>query len=375
MSQAVAHARDSASNGERIQRLLERARDIAERVLAPRATEVDQSDRLPTENLRCLAEAGLLGLATPTRYGGAGSPPGVVREFLAILASACGVTTFVQMQHVLGCFILAHGENEPLKEWLLPLLASGERFLSVGYSHLRRPGPPMVRAAIDGDQFVFNGNVPWMTGWGIAGEVVLGGTLPDGRLLYVAAPVLESDQLRASPPMRLCAATASATVSLACRDLRVPRDRHIQTITLGQMAARDSPAAFMLTSLSLGVATAAARLIRESAAPRADGSLSDAAAALEQEIAAARALVDAWADQTSDPDYATHAVRVRARCIELGVRAAHTAAAAAGGSANLMDHPAQRLLREAMLYTLVAQSRPLQAATLDRLTHLDDARR
>jgi alkylation response protein AidB-like acyl-CoA dehydrogenase len=131
----------------------------------------------------------------------------------------------------------------------------------------------------------------------------------------------------------------------------------------------------MLTSLSLGVATAAARLIRESAAPRADGSLSDAAAALEQEIAAARALVDAWADQTSDPDYATHAVRVRARCIELGVRAAHTAAAAAGGSANLMDHPAQRLLREAMLYTLVAQSRPLQAATLDRLTHLDDARR
>ena len=41
---------------------------------------------------------------------------------------------------------------------------------------------------------------------------------------------------------------------------------------------------------------------------------------------------------------------------------------AGGGPANGLDHPAQRLLREAMVYTLVAQTRDLRVATLDRLT-------
>ena len=59
---------------------------------------------------------------------------------------------------------------------------------------------------------------------------------------------------------------------------------------------------------------------------------------------------------------------LRARCIDLGMRAAHAAVTAGGGAANGLDHPAQRLFREAMVYTLVAQTRDLRVATLDRLT-------
>ncbi|WP_437924237.1 hypothetical protein WMF37_35140 [Sorangium sp. So ce291] len=59
-----------------------------------------------------------------------------------------------------------------------------------------------------------------------------------------------------------------------------------------------------------------------------------------------------------------HAARVRAWCIDLGVRAAHAAAAATAGSANLLDHAAQRLFREPMLCSLTAQTRDPQAATV-----------
>ena len=55
--------------------LLGRAAEVAARILAPRAGATDQAERVPEENIRCMAELGLLGLATPTRYGGLGVLP------------------------------------------------------------------------------------------------------------------------------------------------------------------------------------------------------------------------------------------------------------------------------------------------------------
>jgi len=60
-------------------------------------------------------------------------------------------------------------------------------------------------------------------------------------------------------------------------------------------------------------------------------------------------------------------LQARSWCVELGVRAAHAAVIASGGAANSLDHPAQRLFREAMLYTLTGLTGELQAAVLGRL--------
>jgi hypothetical protein len=64
---------------------------------------------------------------------------------------------------------------------------------------------------------------------------------------------------------------------------------------------------------------------------------------------------------------ARSALELRAWCIDLGVRAAHAAVVVGSGGANLLDSSAQRLFREAMLYTLTAQTWPLQQASLRRL--------
>ena len=57
-----------------------------------------------------------------------------------------------------------------------------------------------------------------------------------------------------------------------------------------------------------------------------------------------------------------------AATLALGVQAGHAALAACGGAATALDHPAQRILREAALYTTTAQTTLLRAATLARLT-------
>ncbi|WP_437321601.1 acyl-CoA dehydrogenase family protein [Sorangium sp. So ce385] len=348
--------------------LIERTRALAALVLAPAANATDQADSVPREHLRALAEAGLLGIATPARYGGLGAPARVAREVLEILAGACGVTAFVQMQHATAaCPLIARGDNEALKERALPRLASGERFCTVGFSHVRRPGPPMVRIEPDGDHVRLDGTVPWLTGHGIADDAVIAGTLPDGRLMYVLTPLSAGDSIEASAPLRLSAMNASATVSLTLRALRVGPEQVIATATREQQAARDVAGLLTPAALSLGAAGAAVALLASLAERRGDAQLAGAARALEDEREAARAEVNAWADQPEAEGYAEHAVRARASCVDLGVRAAHAAVAATGGSANRLDNAAQRLFREAMLYSLTAQTRDLQAATVQRL--------
>src|SRR5215471_215145 len=110
--------------------LLKRARQIAAEVLAPQATAADQAAGVPAAQIRCLADAGLLGITTPAAHGGQGAPLEVVRDCLAAVARGCGVTAFVYIQHVAGCRIVSECGNEPLKKQVLPDLARGKRFLS-----------------------------------------------------------------------------------------------------------------------------------------------------------------------------------------------------------------------------------------------------
>lgn len=349
--------------------LVERAHAIASQFLTPRATRADQATAPPVDQIRHLAEAGLLGLTTPPEYGGRGAPPHVVRDCLAAVAAGCGVTAFVYFQHLVGCRHLAGGANGPLKERLLPALAGGRRFCSLAFSHLRRPGPPTLCARAAAAAWVFDGTAPWMTGWGLADEVLLAGVLPDGRSAWVVAPLVESEALRASLPMRLCAMNASATVTLSCRGLRIGAERQVKTMTPAELAGDTAGAILFFTALSLGVARAAVELLR---AGDPDGPVAAAAIALDRELAAARAAVDRWDDPATPVSQRGDVAGLRAWCIDLGVRAAHAAVAGSGGAANRLDHPAQRLFREAMVYTLVAQTRDLRVATLDRLTRHGD---
>jgi alkylation response protein AidB-like acyl-CoA dehydrogenase len=352
---------------DRFGELLERARRIAATVLAPNANAVDQSDDPPGGAVRLLAEAGLLGLTTPERYGGAGAPGPVVRAYTEMLAAACGTTTFIQGQHLSACALIAAGENDALKEEVLPVFASGERICGIAFAHLRRPGPPMLRVTEEGDAYLFDGTAAWFTGWGVMTDVLLAGTLPDGNYLYVVVPLEQGGRLTATQPMKLAAMNASATVSLVCEGLRVPKDRRMKRITPEQMSATDAGAIFGVTSQIFGATTASIALVRRLAEQRGNALFAETADALDAELAAARGLVETWRDRTSSDDYRENALAARAWCIEMGVRAAHAAVAATGGGANDRGNTAQRLFREAMFYTLTAQTSDTRTATLTRL--------
>lgn len=346
--------------------LVEIATEVADRLLAPLAGAVDREEASAADNLRILAEAGLLGLTVPAAYGGVGATVGTVRDCLALLASGCGTTAFVLFQHLGFCGQIARGENEALKAGLLPALAAGRAFGTLAFSHLRRPDSP-VTVVESANGCVFHGRGPWATGWGLADELLLAGTLPDGRFLWAVTPARESEALLVSAPMRLCAASASHTVSLTLRGLFVPREQYVRTSTREQLMADTHTGMLTHCMLSLGATRASVRLLREQGAARSLAFVEAAAATLEAEAERARTRVHHLAGNAEAADHGDQVLQVRSRCIDLGVRATHAAVVATGGAANSLEHPAQRLYREALLYSVTALTPDLQRDTLKRL--------
>lgn len=363
--------------------LLDTARTVGEDVLGPNAQKADRARAPLTENYRALASAGLLGIALPRGFGGLDAPGVVQRQYTETLASYCGVTTFVQAQHHGSSRMIANGPNELLKQTVVPDLAAGRRMCAISFAHLRRPGPPTLAAERVSDGYRLNGTAPWVTGWGLMDQVVFGATLPDGRFVYVWSPGNRESfsslyelteptdpkwgEMTASAPIPLCAMNSSLTVALHLKNWFIPAEHFLAETDRETMERNDRNGVLGATAMPIGCATAALRVLCNAADRRPIPAIQRAVNAFSSELADARAQVDGWSASGGEPDFFENALRIRAWCIELAVRTSHAAITAVSGSANSLDHPAQRLMREAMFYTIQAQTREVMSATLERL--------
>ena len=166
------------------EQILAEARRLADEVFRPNAEAADQGDihgQVERKRAACWRDAGYFGLGISPEFGGMGADDVTRREYTELMASACGVTAFTQQQLHAGGGFVGGGRNEALQREKLPLFASGRELCGVAFSHLRRPGPPMVRAErVDGGYRV-SGTRALGDGVGAAGLVHPGGDAPAGE--------------------------------------------------------------------------------------------------------------------------------------------------------------------------------------------------
>lgn len=328
---------------------------MAAEVLAPAAEETDQAAMVPRSSLDALARAGLFGLSCPP-----GLPPADSRRIFEILAGACGVTFFVWVQHNAPVRLLAGSANGALADRWLPDLCAGRALGGVAFGYLRRPGPPAVVATTVEGGLRIDGEAPWVTSWGLADVYAVGARLDESVVLFVA-PGEAGPGVRASPPLALAAMNASRTVRLAFDGLFVPEADVIATLPFDRWLTRDRVATAQPNPAPFGIAATCVRLLDE----RAPGPAED----LDRELAACRDRAYGLADQgRTDESHLRQMVEARAWSLELAVRAATALVSSVGGRALALDHPAQRLLREAAFFTIQAQTPALRDATLTQLT-------
>lgn len=328
--------------------------------LSPQLQNVDD---WPAEQIRLLADAGVLAWGLPAEFGGRPATDVQVMGTYEKLAAACLTTTFVLTQRNAACQRIAASANFEMKAELLPALCRGERFATVGISHLttsrQHLAKPPVTAVEDADEFVLNGTVPWVTGAACAQHIVTGGTLADGRQVLVAVPTTLSGVDR-QPPMRLLALSASQTATLALNQVRVPR-RNLLFGPIEQVMKHGGGGAGSLTTsvLAVGLTAGILRRLGDEAERRTD--LMPILKALEAEHAAARN--DLYSAALTNR-FAPSAESVRQKANSLVLRAAQAYLAASKGAGFVVGHPAERTVREAMFFLVWSCPAPVVSAAL-----------
>src|SRR6185437_12431914 len=115
--------------------------------------------------------------------GGTERPPLELLDGYGRLAGACLTTCFLLSQRDAACRRLRDSGNVELCHELLPPLASGEIFATVGLSQLttsRQHVRPVLTARRQGSSVVLDGVMPWVTGAAQADFFVTGAVLEEG---------------------------------------------------------------------------------------------------------------------------------------------------------------------------------------------------
>jgi alkylation response protein AidB-like acyl-CoA dehydrogenase len=345
---------------------------LARDVLAPHAAAADDPARgVDPAHVAQLADAGLLAVRVPVDEGGLGGDPRVDIEVVELLSGGCGATWFVATQHQmpqavargtlggrLGSAAVRHRAD----------LASGRTRAGIAVAHLRRPGPPAVRAEPDGTSWRFTGTSDWCTGWGLVDLVMIAGTTADDAIVLALLPARDRPGLQAGAPLRLSVMGGTRTVALRLDDLRVDPDDVLAVVDGAAWRAADTtrtanamPAAVgLLRRVVVALATVGEQRERPEAVHAASHLGSHGAALREQ---AYGLLLDVPATARL-PERTT----LRGELAALTVRATQALVAARSGSGLLADSPEQRWAREATFHLVQAQTAAVRAAQLTALT-------
>ncbi|QEG37121.1 acyl-CoA dehydrogenase family protein [Bythopirellula goksoeyrii] len=335
------------------------------------ARETDITGQWPAEQLRLCGEYGVFEWFIEPEWGGQSwDQEAIVRGYLA-LSKACLTTTFIITQRSGSCRRIASGENDELKSLLLPGLASGDRFATVGISHLttsrRHLATPVMRAErIDGG-FLLDGFSPWVTGAAHAEHVVTGATLmKNGKAtdeqLLVALP-MDLPGVAAGEPAQLVGLSASHTGQVLCENVFV-EERWLlagpveNVMSLGAGAGTGGA---QTSTLAVGLARAAIDFIEAEAAKRAElGVPLDALLRDYDEVYEAL-----FAVVRGEPTCSTELLRQRANSLVL--RATQAALVTAKGAGYVLGHPVGRWCREALFFLVWSCPQPVVNANLCEL--------
>ncbi len=340
-------------------------------VLAERAIEMDRDGGWPAEQLRLCGEYGVYEWFIGDEWGGQGwSEEQLVRGYLA-LSAACLTTSFILTQRTGACRRIEGCSNVALKKRLLPGLAGGQLFATVGISHLttsrRHLGKPVLTAEAIPGGFKLNGMSPWVTGGAAADVIVLAATVVEQgeateQQLLVAAPT-DTHGLSIAQSLPLIGVSASSTGPVLLDNAGVADDWLIAGPLPNVMSSGlgGATGSYETSTLAVGLASAAVNFLSAEAAKRADLTEPMTALRAEHESLLSDLLEVARGNSACTKE------SIRQRANSLVLRSTQAALSAAKGSGYVVGHPAGRWCREAMFFLVWSCPQPVSAANLCEL--------
>jgi alkylation response protein AidB-like acyl-CoA dehydrogenase len=346
---------------------------LAAEVLAPHAAAADDPARgVDPAHVAQLADAGLLAVRVPVDEGGLGGDARVDVEAVELLSGACGATWFVVTQHQMPQAV-ARGtlgdcwRRGPAAARHRPRLASGRTRAGIAVAHLRRPGPPAVRAEPDGTGWRFTGVSDWCTGWGLVDVVMIAGTTADDDIVLALLPARDRPGLQAGAPLRLSVMGGTRTVALRIDDLRIDADDVLAVADGAAWRTADTARTANAMPAAVGLLRRAVVTLATVGEQRGRPEAVHAALHLGNHGAALRQQAYSLLLDVPSFERLPERTALRGELAALTVRATQALVAARSGSGLLADSPEQRWAREATFHLVQAQTAAVRAAQLAAL--------
>lgn len=205
-------------------------REFAKKEIEPVASEYDQKEIFPQENLKKMAELGLMGMMIPPEYGGSGV--GTISYSIAMqeIAYACASTSVAMSVSNLSCEpILMFGSEEQRRRFLTPL-ASGKYLGAFALTEPEAGSDPAslrTRAVLKGDSYLINGSKTFISNGSYADIIIVtartqegvGGRGLSSFILERGTPGFSTGKKEDKMGLR-----ASDTVELVFEDCQIPKE-------------------------------------------------------------------------------------------------------------------------------------------------------
>jgi alkylation response protein AidB-like acyl-CoA dehydrogenase len=377
----IKHSFDLTEEQRMIQTMV---REYALEKVAPRAAEIDESHRFPTETWKEIVELGLPGIPFPEEVGG--SNGGTLAYCLAVeeLSRVCGSTGLTLAAHVsLGTYpIFAWGGNE-LRDAYVPKLIAGEYMGAYGLTEPNAgsdSGGTQTTAVAQGDEWVLNGRKIFCTNATHSGTYIVTALTdrslgPKGISAFVvprATPGLSLEEGEEKLGMR-----GSDWASVVFEDARIPRDHllgpegegfrtFMKTLEGGRIS---------IGALGLGIAQGAYDCALQYAQEREafgkplakQQAVAFKLANMALEVAAARHLVyHAARLKDAGEAFGTAASMAKLYSSEVAMRVTYDAIQVYGGYGYSREYPVERMWRDAKLCTIGEGTSEVQRMIISR---------
>jgi butyryl-CoA dehydrogenase len=210
------------------------ARSFAQKEVLPKAAELDETGRFPEELVRKMADLGLMGVAVPEEYGGAGMDNICYVIAMEEIARACASTSVIlSVNNSLACDpILKFGSEEQKRGTLVPL-ASGRH---LGCFGLTEPGAgsdagsQKTTAIREGSRYIVNGTKNFITNAPHADTCILFAmTDKEKGHKGITAFILDmkAKGITIGKNEKKLGISASATASIILEDVEIPEENRL----------------------------------------------------------------------------------------------------------------------------------------------------
>lgn len=377
----ITHSFDLTEEQRMVQSMV---RDYALRAVAPRAAEIDENHRFPTETWKEIVDLGLPGIPFPEEVGG--SNGGTLAYCLAVeeLSRVCASTGLTLAAHVsLGTYPIFAWGGDKLRNAYVSKLVAGEYMGAYGLTEPNAgsdSGGTQTTAVLKGDEYVLNGRKCFCTNATYAGTVIVTAVTdkslgPKGISAFVVPRDTKGYSLEKGE--KKLGMRGSDWASLVFEDARIPRDHllgpegegfktFMKTLEGGRIS---------IGALGLGIAQGsydcALKYAQEREAfgkPLAkQQAVAFKLANMAVEIEAARHLVyHAARLKDAGQAFGTAAAIAKLYSSEVAMRVSYDAIQVYGGYGYSREYPVERMWRDAKLCTIGEGTSEVQRLIISR---------